>query len=159
MPETYWQKRLAEPKGWVEYNPNEAFVIHVQWVVANRAAADEMLAALRRCAEATLRDAPPVVSYFFRISHDQRLAESMKKAVATIGDHPQYKKKYDKDITAWARTEYLVTPEGRMECHVHLTETCRAVINTVDDDGATYMAKAFHDQVFGRQRDHDQANV
>ena len=66
----------------------------MQWVVANRAAADEMLAALHRCAEATLRDAPPVVSYFFRISHDQRLAESMKKAVATIGDHPQYKKKY-----------------------------------------------------------------
>ena len=94
MQETYWQKRLAEPKGWVEYNPNETFVIHVQWVVANRAAADEMLAALHRCAEATLRDAPPVVSYFFRISHDQRLAESMKKAVATIGDHPQYKKKY-----------------------------------------------------------------
>ena len=92
MQETYWQKRLAEPKGWVEYNPNETFVIHVQWVVANRAAADEMLAALHRCAEATLRDAPPVVSYFFRISHDQRLAESMKKAVATIGDHPQYKK-------------------------------------------------------------------
>ena len=76
MQETYWQKRLAEPKGWVEYNPNETFVIHVQWVVANRAAADEMLAALHRCAEATLRDAPPVVSYFFRISHDQRLAES-----------------------------------------------------------------------------------
>ena len=94
MQETYWQKRLAEPKGWVEYNPNETFVIHVQWVVANRVVAGEMLAALRRCAAATLRDAPPVVSYFFRISHDQRLAESMKQAVATIGDHPLYKKKY-----------------------------------------------------------------
>ena len=70
MQETYWQKRLREPKGWVEYNPNESFAIHVQWVVANRVAADEMLAALNRCAEATLRDAPPVVSYFFRISHD-----------------------------------------------------------------------------------------
>ena len=52
MQETYWQKRLAEPKGWVEYNPKETFVIHVQWVVANRVVAGEMLAALRRCAAA-----------------------------------------------------------------------------------------------------------
>ena len=91
---TAWDKRLAETKGFVEYNPAESFVIHVQWVVANRTCAHEMLTALAQCARATLRDAPPVLCYCFRISHDQRLALALKNRVQTAGDHPQLAKKF-----------------------------------------------------------------
>jgi hypothetical protein len=91
---TAWDKRLAETKGFVEYNPAESFVIHVQWVVANPACAHEMLQALAKCARATLRDAPPVLCYCFRISHDQRLAVALKNRVQTAGDHPQLAKKF-----------------------------------------------------------------
>jgi hypothetical protein len=85
---------MARPKGFLEYNPAESFAIHVQWVVASRKAAEEMLEALRTCADCTTRDAPPVLCYFFRISHDQGLAREMREVVKTLGDHPQYKKKF-----------------------------------------------------------------
>lgn len=91
---TTFDDRLARQKGFVEYNPSESFVIHVQWVVANRKAAEEMLEALKTCAAATARDAPPTLAYFFRVSHDQSLAQAMKAGVTTLGEHPQYKKKF-----------------------------------------------------------------
>ena len=89
-----WKQRLSETKGYVEYNPNESFVIHVQWVVTNLKVGREMIEALQKCAMATSRDAPPVLCYLFRISHDQRLAKQLIKDVTTIGQHPQYSKKY-----------------------------------------------------------------
>ena len=92
--ENDWSKRMNMEKGFTSFNPSESFVIHCRWVVLNRKTANEMISALNRCANATFRDAPPVVCYFFRISNDQELATDIKNKTKTIGQHPHYSKLY-----------------------------------------------------------------
>mmetsp|Transcript_1985 Transcript_1985/g.2840 ORF Transcript_1985/g.2840 Transcript_1985/m.2840 type:complete len:384 (+) Transcript_1985:334-1485(+) len=91
---TNWQRRVEKVKGHTSYHPNQMFSLNVQWVVTNENAAKELLAGLKKCAAATRRDTPCTPFYFFRISHDQSLAEEMKQSVKTLGDHPHYKKAF-----------------------------------------------------------------
>jgi hypothetical protein len=91
MIKTKWQQILDSPKGCFEYNPNQTFCLHVYWIVRSPSAAKEMLEkGFRPCAEATLRDSPTTITYFFRISRDQRLAQEFKTQIKTISQHPHY---------------------------------------------------------------------
>lgn len=94
MTETDNSKRWSRDKGYVSFHPEERFLIHVQWIVSNMQVAHEMMEGLRTCAKATHRDTPPVICYFFRISHDQTLAQELKKNVKTVSQHPHYAKAY-----------------------------------------------------------------
>lgn len=87
-------KQNVGQKKKVTYHPDESYLIHVQWIVLNKKVAIEMIEGLRKCANATHRDTPPVLCYFFRISHDQSLATKMKEDVKTIEQHPHYIKAY-----------------------------------------------------------------
>lgn len=92
--ETDLSRRWTKEKGYVTYHPDETYLIHVQWIVLNKKVAKEMIEGLRKCANATHRDTPPVLCYCFRISHDQSLAAAMKEEVKTIEQHPHYIKAY-----------------------------------------------------------------
>ena len=65
---TYLQRLLNEPKGKLEYNANETFMLQVFWEAPNINAVHDLLAGLQRYADATRRDTPCVPTYFFRIS-------------------------------------------------------------------------------------------
>lgn len=81
------QQLLDEPKGKTTYHPGEAFLLHVFWEAPNMAAADRVLSALQRCAEATHRDTPCVPTYYFhRSSLDADLVSDGPK---TVGQHTQ----------------------------------------------------------------------
>eukprot|EP00049_Salpingoeca_infusionum_P019589 m.362562 g.362562 ORF g.362562 m.362562 type:complete len:379 (-) comp20630_c0_seq1:172-1308(-) len=89
---TSMQKAMAAPKGHLEFEADSAFALHVRWIVRSpQAAADMLMKGFAPCGAATLRDTPATATYFFRVSRDQRLAESMKRNVTTIGQHPHYK--------------------------------------------------------------------
>lgn len=84
---THLQRLLDEPKGKVEYRAGEAFLLQVFWEAPTEAAARELLAGLRRCAEATHRDTPCVPTYIFRLSNSD--ASLYGSAPTTVGEHPQ----------------------------------------------------------------------
>lgn len=91
MQKSKWQQYLDAPKGCMEYNPNQSFALHVYWVVRSPTAASDMIEkGFAPCSQATLRDTPTTLTYFFRISRDQRLAQNLKDEVKTIGQHPHY---------------------------------------------------------------------
>eukprot|EP00298_Acanthocystis_sp_HF-20_P008678 c17829_g1_i1.p1 GENE.c17829_g1_i1~~c17829_g1_i1.p1 ORF type:complete len:408 (+),score=90.65 c17829_g1_i1:145-1368(+) len=88
---TTWQILMEAPKGGKEYNPKKSFSLHVNWVVRSPKAAKEMIEkGFKPCAQATLRDSPTTLAYFFRIAKDQTLAKKLKDEVKTIGQHPHY---------------------------------------------------------------------
>jgi hypothetical protein len=65
---------LAEPKGKKVYAGDEAFLLHVFWMVPSPEAARTLIAGLSACAKATHRDTPCVPTYFFReYSGDEEL--------------------------------------------------------------------------------------
>lgn len=81
------QGLLAEPKGKMEYLPGQAFLLHVFWEAPSITAAEKVLGALKRCAEATHRDTPCVPTYYFRVSSlDASLATDKP---VTVGQHQQ----------------------------------------------------------------------
>lgn len=81
------QRLLDEPKGKIKYHHDQAFLLHVFWEAPNATAAEKVLDALRRCAEATHRDTPCVPTYYFRISClDADLASA---SPTTVGQHLQ----------------------------------------------------------------------
>jgi len=88
---TKWQELMDSPKGFMEYNPNQSFALHVYWVVRSVRAAEEMIErGFFECANATKRDTPTTLAYFFRISRNQKFASALKNEVVTIGQHPHY---------------------------------------------------------------------
>ena len=71
---------------------------------------------------------------------------------------PQPKRKHDTKLPAWAKIEFVNTEGGKIECHIHLTEECRDVLcSDSASPGQTLFAKAYTDQMFGRQREEDVA--
>ena len=83
--QTYLQRLQAEPKNQVDYRPGETFLLHVFWEAPSAAAAHELLAALRSCANATHRDTPCTTTYCFRIgSIDSDVCSPVPR---TAGDH------------------------------------------------------------------------
>jgi hypothetical protein len=70
---TALQRLLNEQKGKTAYSEGEAFLLHVFWEAPSEMAAQRLLDALRKCAEATHRDTPCVPTYFFRISNNDKL--------------------------------------------------------------------------------------
>eukprot|EP01097_Dermamoeba_algensis_P001088 TRINITY_DN1410_c0_g3_i1.p1 TRINITY_DN1410_c0_g3~~TRINITY_DN1410_c0_g3_i1.p1 ORF type:complete len:412 (+),score=64.66 TRINITY_DN1410_c0_g3_i1:32-1237(+) len=88
---TKWQQIMDAPKGSMEYNPTQSFALHVIWIVRSPSAAKEMIQhGFKACSVATKRDTPTTLTYFFRVSRDQRLADQLKSQVKTIGQHPHY---------------------------------------------------------------------
>ena len=88
---TKFQEILEAPKGCTEYNPHQSFALQVYWIVRSPRAASEMIQhGFTPCASATSRDTPTTITYLFRVSKDQRLAEQMKQEVLSIGQHPHY---------------------------------------------------------------------
>ncbi|KAK4204645.1 hypothetical protein QBC40DRAFT_272664 [Triangularia verruculosa] len=81
------QRLLAEPKGKITFLPGQAFLLHVFWEAPHMAAAEKVLAALARCADATHRDTPCVPTYYFRISALD--ADLVSKRPSTISQHRQ----------------------------------------------------------------------
>lgn len=81
------QQLLDEPKGKLTFRPNQTFILHVFWEAPNMSAAQTVLKALKRCAEATHRDTPCVPTYHFRISslNDEVIGQEPK----TVGRHTQ----------------------------------------------------------------------
>lgn len=53
----------------VKFKEGECFLLHVFWPTPDEAAAEELLAGLRKCGVATERDTPCVPTYFFRRCH------------------------------------------------------------------------------------------
>ena len=91
MNKTKWQQLMESPKGCLEFNPHQSFVLHVFWVVRSPAAAKEMITkGFTPCGKATLRDTPTTICYFFRIAKDQSLALKLKEEIKTISQHPHY---------------------------------------------------------------------
>lgn len=85
------QQILDAPKGGLEFNPNHSFALHVMWVLRSPTAAKEMIEkGFLPCADACKRDTPTTLTYLFRVSRDQRLAQKFKSEVKTIGQHPHY---------------------------------------------------------------------
>jgi hypothetical protein len=75
---------FAAPKGNLAHE-NEPTLLHVFWEAPSAEAAATLLAGLKVCAHATLRDTPCVPTYLFRIcSLDSDLASP---AVRKVGDH------------------------------------------------------------------------
>lgn len=72
MTETKYSLRslLAAPKGNLDYNPGDAFLLHVFWEAPSITAARELLSGLAQCANATHRDTPCTPTYFFRLSNN-----------------------------------------------------------------------------------------
>ena len=70
---------------------------------------------------------------------------------------PQRKREYDPHAVAWCHVRFVQSQDGRMECHIYVSETCRDIVMHVrdDDDGDTLFCKAFLDQVYGKQRRDD----
>lgn len=88
---TKWQQLLEAPKGGLEFNPKESFCLQVFWVVRSITAAKEMIIqGFNPCANATMKNTPTTLAYFFRVAKDQSLAEKFKSQVKTIGQHPHY---------------------------------------------------------------------
>ena len=78
---------LGATKGKTGYQPGESFLLHVFWQTPSLAAAQELLAALQRCAVATHHNTPCVPTYFFRLTtNDFELCAPTPQRVA---DHPQ----------------------------------------------------------------------
>lgn len=83
-----FKERLAAPKGHLDYQPDQAFMLHVFWEAPNMDAALTLLRGLQQCAEATKRDTPCTVTYIFRIVQiDSDLASP---APSTLQDIPAY---------------------------------------------------------------------
>lgn len=81
------QQLLDEPKGKLTFRPDEIFLLHVFWEAPSLAAAQTVLKALKRCAEATHRDTPCVPTYHFRPSSLNR--EIVSQEPRTVGQHVQ----------------------------------------------------------------------
>lgn len=81
------QRLLNEPKGKTTYHANQAFLLHVFWEAPNRSAADKVLAALKRCADATHHNTPCVPTYYFRKSALD--ADLVSAGPKTAGQHTQ----------------------------------------------------------------------
>ena len=80
---------LGATKGKTGYQSGESFLLHVFWETPSMAAAQELLAALQRCAVATHHNTPCVPTYFFRLTtNDFELCAPTPQRVA---DHPQIK--------------------------------------------------------------------
>jgi hypothetical protein len=95
MQKTKFQQLMDSPKGSLEFNPNQSFALHVLWIVRSPTAAAEMLEkGFRECAKASMRDTPTTLTYLFRIADDQSLAQSYRRDVITIGQHPHYQSSF-----------------------------------------------------------------
>lgn len=81
------ERLIASEKGHTDFNPAESFMLHVFWETPSPAAAATLLAALKRCAEATNRDTPCVPTYFFRVSRID--ADLCAPPLRTVAEHAQ----------------------------------------------------------------------
>lgn len=83
-----FKERLAAPKGHLDYQPDQAVLLHVFWEAPSMEAALTLLRGLQQCAEATKRDTPCTVTYIFRIVQiDNDLASPPP---STLQDIPAY---------------------------------------------------------------------
>lgn len=92
---TSFKERLQAEKGSLEYNPEQAFGLHVFWVVPNEEAVENMLQGLSECSVATARDTPCTSTYFFRVNRGHpyvTMARERFGGSCKLRDHPQFVK-------------------------------------------------------------------